>query len=80
MLAFEEALKNMRTFNGNRGVDILKDAMSLPGILLQYLLRETSRCPNPLALYTQEKEAYDMLKASITGGLSIVFTHYHEVE
>jgi len=36
---FIEALQKMKTFYGERGIDICKDAVSLPGVSLQYLLR-----------------------------------------
>jgi len=36
---FIEALQNMKTFYGERGIDICKDAVSLPGVSLQYLLK-----------------------------------------
>jgi len=35
---FIEALQKMKTFYGERGIDICKDAVSLPGISLPYLL------------------------------------------
>ena len=36
-----EALDKMRAFYTEKGVDILKDAVSLPGVSLHYLLRGT---------------------------------------
>jgi len=35
---FIEALQKMKTFSGERGIDICKDAASLPGVSLLYLL------------------------------------------
>jgi len=34
-----EALEKMRNFNTEKGIDILKDAVSIPGVSLHYLLR-----------------------------------------
>ena len=34
-----EALQKMRSFNTEKGIDILKDAISIPGMSLHYLLR-----------------------------------------
>ena len=34
-----EALERMRVFNTEKGIDILKDAVSIPGVSLHYLLR-----------------------------------------
>jgi len=46
-----EALEKMRAFYTERGIDILKDAVSLPGVSLHYLLRGTvergQRCTAP---------------------------------
>ena len=39
VVPFIEALQKMKTFYGERGIDICKDAVSLPGVSLQYLLR-----------------------------------------
>jgi len=36
---FIEALQKMKTFYAERGIDICKDAVSLPGVSLQYRLR-----------------------------------------
>jgi len=72
---FIEALEKMKAFYGERGIDICKDAVSLPGVSLQYLLRGTAENK----LYAPSKEAYKHLKAAVSGGPSIVFTRYHEV-
>ena len=34
-----EALEKMRNFYTEKGIDILKDAVSIPGVSLHYLLR-----------------------------------------
>ena len=34
-----EALEKMRAFYIDKGIDILKDAVSIPGVSLHYLLR-----------------------------------------
>ena len=55
-----EALEKMRAFYTEKGIDILKDAVSIPGVSLHYLLRG---CVERGAdLYSPSKEAYDMLK------------------
>lgn len=64
----------MKVFYGERGIDICKDAVSLPGVALQYLLRGTVEGK----LYAPSKRAYTRLKAAVSGGPSIVFTHCHE--
>ena len=72
-----EALEKMRAFYSDKGIDILKDAVSIPGVSLHYLLRG---CVERGAdLYSPCKEAYEMLKAAVVGGPSLVFTREHEV-
>ena len=77
-----EVLEKMRAFYTARGIDILKDAVSLPGVSLpgvslQYLLRGTVALG--AEMYSPGKEAYDMLKKAMVGGPSIVFNRHHEV-
>ena len=70
----------MKEFYTNLGVDIFKDAVSLPGVSQQYILRKTLKGRKgykPPELYAPNKEAYDMLKAAVVGGPSLVFTRKH---
>ena len=67
-----ESLERMRAFYTEKGIDILKDAASIPEVSLHYLLRGAE-------LYSPGKEAYEMLKGAVVGGPSLVFTRYHEV-
>jgi hypothetical protein len=69
-----EAAEKMRAFYVERGIDIFKDAVSLPGVSLQYLLRGVPEG----TLYAPSEKAYNYLKPAVTGGPSIVFTRYHE--
>ena len=57
---FLETIEKMKAFYTNIGVDIFKDAVSLPGVSMQYILRRTLT-------------AYEMLKAAVVGGPSLVF-------
>ena len=50
---------------------MFKDAVSLPGVSLQYLLRGTQP-----ELYATGNEAYEMLKQIVTGNPSVVFTRF----
>ena len=79
---FLKALQKMKEFYTNLEVDIFKDAVSLPGVSKQYILRKTLKRRkgyNPPELYPPNKEAYDMLKAAVVGGPSLVFTRKHVV-
>jgi len=59
------------------GIDICKDAVSLPGWLYNTFVRFGT---TENKLYAPDKEAYkhEHLKAAVSGGPSIVFTRYHE--
>ena len=77
---FLEALQKMKEFYTILGVDIFKDAVSLPGVSQQFILRKTLKeCKGYKTpeLYAPNKEAYDMLKAAVVGGPSLVFTRKH---
>ena len=73
------AATNMRDFYANLGVDIYKDAVSLPGVSLQYLMRKTLDNPATPPLFPPNLEAYKMLKGAVVGGPSLVFTRKHVV-
>ena len=74
---FLEALQTMKSFYTGLGVDIFKDAVSLPGVSMQYVLRGSLRGRNPPALYAPGPEAYAMLKEAVVGGPSLVLTRKH---
>ena len=71
-----EALEKMKAFYIEKGIDILKDAVSIPGVSLHYLLK--GAIERKAELYAPSEEAYDMLKGAVVGGPSLVFTRYHE--
>lgn len=72
-----EAFQKMRNFYAEKEIDILKDAVSMPGVSLHYLL--SGSIERGADLYSPNEEAYKMLKNAVVGGPSIVFTRYHEV-
>ena len=61
-----EALEKMKSFYTERGIDILKDAVSLPGVSLHYLLR--GAIERGADLYSPGREVYEMLKGAVVGG------------
>ncbi|KAL9983294.1 hypothetical protein ACROYT_G005441 [Oculina patagonica] len=67
-----EALEKMRAFYSEKGIDILKDTVSIPGVSLHYLLR--GAVERGAEMYSPCKKAYEMLKGAVVGGPSIVFT------
>ena len=61
-----EALERMRAFYTEKGIDILKDAVSIPGVSLHYLLRGAVQ--RGTELYSPGRKAYGMLKGAVVGG------------
>ena len=69
-----EAITKIKAFYTHWGKDIFKDTVSIPGVSMQLVLRATiNRGAN---LWSPDKTAYDMLKAAVVGGPSLVFTRY----
>ena len=54
----------------------MKDAVSLPGVSLHYLLRGALKRGEEF--WSPSSEAYDLLKKGMVGGPSIVFKRFHE--
>ena len=75
--AFLETLEKIKAFYTKLGIDIFKDAVSLPVVSMQYFLRGTLRGRDPPELYAPTGEAYEMLKGTVVGGPSLVFTRKH---
>ena len=74
---FLETLEKTKAFYTKLGIDIFKDAVSLPSVSMQYILRGTLRRRNAPELYAPSSDAYEMLKAAVVGGPSLVFTRKH---
>ena len=67
----------MRAFSIAHGINIYKECASIPGISMSFLLRGALLRNGAPELYAPEKEVYDMLKASVTGDPSNLFTRFH---
>ena len=72
-----ETLEKMKAFYTKKVIDIFMDAVSIPGVSMQYVLR--SPIDPGADLWSPCKEAFDMVKAVVTSGPSLLFTRYHEV-
>ena len=71
-----EALEKMKSFYTERGIDILKDVVSPPGVSLHYVLRGAIERGEDL--WSPDREGYGMLKRVVVGGPSLVFKRRHE--
>jgi hypothetical protein len=85
VLPFIEAVEKMKDFCKLKRLDIFKDGVSLPGLVLKYLMKSTD---SDFYLFDEEdkitnddrtrKNLSCLLKDSIVGGPSIIFRRYHE--
>ncbi len=75
----------MKTFYKAKKLDLFKDGVSLPGLVLKYLMKGTESYFN---LFDEEDNVtkedrkrnnlFYLLKDSIVGGPAIIFNRYHE--
>ena len=73
-----EALNKMFVFYRDKGLDMFKDAISLPGLAYKMLLSCTEE---KFSLFKEEdKELFYLLKRNIVGGPSIIFHRHHEID
>lgn len=75
---FVTAVERFQAFYFEKGIDVFKTAISVPGIARQ-LLFKTARAQNVnFALFDQNnKDLYQTIKQNIVGGPSIIFTRHH---
>jgi chromosomal replication initiation ATPase DnaA len=81
VLPFIEAVEKMKDFYKLKRLDIFKDGVSLPGLVLKYLMKSTD---SDFYLFDEEDKItkddrkrnnlFYLLKDSIVGGPSIIFT------
>ena len=72
-----EAIDKMFQFNQNsRRIDMFKDGISVPGLVLKYMFQDL---PDYFTVPDEKnKDLYDLYKNNIFGGLSIIFHRFHE--
>ena len=69
-----EAIDKMFQFIQNRRIDMFKDGISVPGLVLKYMFKDL---PDFLTVPDERnKYLYDLYKNNIVGG--IIFHRYHE--
>ena len=66
----------MKAFYSEWGIDIFKDVVSIPGESMQFVLRGGINREGKL--WSSNKAAYDLLKAAVVGGSSLLCTRYHQ--
>ena len=75
---FLEAISKQFTFYRDRGIDMFKDGISVPGLSLLYLFNNLP----PKTFFTvfnqTNKDLHKLVKDNIVGGPAIIFHRYHE--
>ena len=71
-----EAIDTMFQFNQNRRIDMFKDGISVPGLVLKYMFQDL---PDYFTVPDEKKkDLNDLYKNNIVSSTSIVFHRYHE--
>ena len=76
---FLEALGKMGDFWSENKIDMFKDAVSLPGIAMQFELGFLKEQGIHLSAF-HNKQLYEMFRKNIVGGPAIIFKRYAEAE
>ena len=75
---FLEAIAKQFTFYCDRGIDMFKDGISVPGLSLLYLFSNLPKDTNFVTFNRTNKDAHKLVKDNIVGGPAIIFHRYHE--
>ena len=75
---FLEALKNQKKMYSNLGVDLLRDAISVPGLTLRILMKSVPKHIHFALFNEKNKDLYEMIKNNMCGGLAAVMLRYAE--
>ena len=75
---FIRAIHAHSKFFTERGVDMFKDGLTLPGLTLKFLFQNTEKAATPYVLFSkQEQDIHDMVRQNLVGGPSIIFHRHH---
>ncbi len=76
---FVEAVEKQFAFFRERGLDMFKDGISVPGLTMKYLFGNNEAADFHL-FGEQHQDLYFLIKDQIVGGPSLIFHRYHEAE
>ena len=78
VVPFTQAIDRQFAFYQQRGIDIYKQGISVPGLTLLYLFNGLPEKTNITIFNEKNKDIHDLVKDNINGGPSIIFHRYHE--
>ena len=75
---FVRAINAHSKFFTERGVDMFKDGLTLPGLTLKFLFENTCANATPYTLFgNKESDVHNLLRKNLVGGPSIIFHRHH---
>ena len=75
---FVRAINEHSKFFTERGVDMFKDGLTLPGLTLKFLFENTQVNATPFTLFpNRDSDIHDLLRKNLVGGPSIIFHRHH---
>ena len=78
VVPFLQAIRRQFTFYEQRGIDMFKQGISVPGLTLLYLFNDLPEKTYFTIFNEKNKDLHQLVKDGIVGGPSIVFQRYHE--
>ena len=76
---FLEAVAKQMTFYKERGIDMFKNGISVPGLTARYLFSFLDERTYFMLMDKKNRDLYAKLRANIVGGPSNIFHRYHEI-
>ena len=77
VVPFLQAIDRQFAFYQQRGIDMFKQGISVPGLTLLYLFNALPEKTYFTIFNEKNKDLHDLVKDNIIGGPSIIFHHYH---
>ena len=78
VVPFLQAIDRQFDFYQQRGIDMFKQGISVPGLTLLYLFNDLPEKTYFTIFNEKNKDLHDLVKDNICGGPSIIFHRYHE--
>ena len=77
---FVKAINQHMKFFSERGIDMFKDGLTLPGLTLKFLFSNMQTGSLPYVLFSEsERNIHDLVRANLVGGPSIIFHRHHKI-
>ena len=78
VIPFLEAIAKQFAFYHDRGIDMFKDGISVPGLSLLHLFNDLPNDTNFVTFNRTNSDLHELVKDNIVGGPAIIFHRYHE--